>query len=114
MNILTETIAHLGEVLDLPVRTEVPAERPEAFVTVERSGGSTTRVDDRATLTVQVWCRDRLRAESLMESARDALLTMPDAVEGVHRMDVSTSYYPEQGSQTWPRYVLTCLAYCRR
>lgn len=114
MNILETTIAHLGVALGVPVSADVPASRPEAFATVERAGGATTRVDDRSSLTVQVWSRDRLALEALADAACDALLTMPDAVDGVYSVEVQKSYYPEQKRETWPRYVLACSTYCRK
>lgn len=113
MNILETTIAHLGGALTCPVSSDVPAERPDAFVTVERAGGPRSKTDDSPLLTVQAWHRDRLALETLADSVCDALLDMPDEIDGVFSVDVSKSYFPEQIAGTFPRYVLTCTIYCR-
>ena len=115
MNVLKETIAYLNGALDVPVSSDVPANRPDAFVTVERSGGGKTKVEDRATLTVQVWDADRLALETLEESVGDALLLMPQYVDGVFSVSIDTeSYYPLQVGGTFPRYVLTASVYAGR
>lgn len=114
MNVLETTIAHLSGELGVPVAASVPATRPDAFATVERGGGAVSEYDDRAALTVQVWHRDRLALEALAERACDALLSMPRDVDGVMRVEVQKSYYPEQVGGYWPRYVVACDAYCAR
>ena len=114
MNILKTTIGYLANTLEVPVSTDVPANRPLAFVTVNRDGGPVTRVDDRAALTVQVWHEDRLQVETLADEAVHVLITMPDSVDGVYRVDVQKAWFPEQGTQTFPRYVLTCEVYCSK
>lgn len=114
MNVLKTTIAHLAAELDVPVSSNVPENRPRAFVTVERAGGTVTEVDDTASLTVQVWHADRLELESLAEDACDALLAMPALTDGVMSVEVQKSYYPEQVNGYWPRYVVACTAYCAR
>ena len=112
MNALVTTIGHLAGALSIPVSSDVPVNRPDAFTTVERGGGAKSKVDDRAELTVQVWSRDREALETLADAVCDALLSMPDSVDGVYRVTASKSYYPEQGAVTWPRYVLSCSVYC--
>jgi len=115
MNVLTETIAYLGGVLSVPVSADVPANRPDAFVTVSRDGGGTTEVDDRPTITVQVWDADRLELETLNETVGDALLAMPQHVTGVFSVSIDTvSYYPLQVGGNFPRYVLTVSVYAGR
>ena len=114
MNILKTTIGYLAETLEVPVSTDVPVQRPQVFVTVNRDGGPVTRFDDRAALTVQVWYKDRLQVESFADDVIDALQAMPNAIDGVYRVDTQKSWYPEQGAQTFPRYVLSCEIYCHR
>ena len=72
-------------------------------------------VDDRATLTIQVWDADRLALETLEESVCDALLIMPQHVDGVFSVSIETdSYYPLQVGGNFPRYVLTASVYAGR
>ena len=114
MNTLIETIAYLGGVLSVPVSADVPPDRPDAFVTVERSGGGRTEVDDSPTLTVQVWDSDRLALETTKDAVCDALLAMPQHVIGVFSVSIDTeSYYPLQVGGTFPRYVLSVGVYAR-
>ena len=114
MNALKEVIARLSATTGVHVSADVPAERPDAFVTVERGGGGVTAYDDRPSLTVQVWCRDRLAVEDLVERVEDSLLSMRDEVDGVQSVSVDRSYFPERGATLWPRYVLSVNAYCAR
>lgn len=44
--------------------TDVPANRPERFVTVERQGGGTENMVDLPSVTVQTWGRTRAEAEA--------------------------------------------------
>lgn len=48
----------------------VPEDRPEAFITVERTGGSADRFIDHAQIAVQVWARSRAKASALAYDAR--------------------------------------------
>jgi hypothetical protein len=115
MNILIETIAYLDDRLNVPVSADVPAQRPDAFVTVSRDGGGKTKVDDRATITVQVWDSDRLALETLNDAVCDALLDMPNAVNGVFKVSIETnSYYPLQVGGNFPRYVISAYVYSGR
>ncbi len=113
MNVLETTIAHLADALDVPVAVYVPKKRvnADAYVTVERAGGAATKVDDHASLTIQVWHKDRLAIEDFASDTVDALLGMPDAVTGVYRVEVSKSYYPSLIPDYCPRYVLACDVY---
>lgn len=113
MNVLHETIAALAEAVDVPVSADVPRERPDAFVTVERSGGGDSETVGTAVLTVQAWSRDRAELEQLVDSVSAALLGMRYTRDRIGRVEVQRSYYPEQVTQTWPRYVLTCTLTCR-
>lgn len=114
MNVLEEAVAHLSGALGVPVSTAVPAERPQAFVTVERGGGRVTPYSDSPSLTVQVWHSDRLALESLADAACDALMGLVDAVDGAMSAEITKSYYPEQVTGYWPRYVIACDLYCSR
>lgn len=77
--------------------TDVPADRPERFVTVEREGGGTENMVDLPGVTVQTWGRTRAEAESdaqaikrLVELA-SATGTLPD---GVYTMRTNAGPYP--------------------
>lgn len=107
MSTLEEIIAHLSGTLGVHVSSAVPRERPDEFVTVERTGGQATRHIDSASMTVQVWARGREACERLAGRTLDAILSSPDAVTDIMRADASMSWYPETASGSyWPRYVI--------
>lgn len=111
MSTLEEVIAYLGDAVDAHVGSAAPRTRPDAFVTVERTGGPVSLYSDRASLSVQAWARDREACERLAESVTDALLAMPGAVDDVMRVEAASAYYPETVSGYWPRYVINATVY---
>lgn len=64
----------LASQLSVPVSTEVPANRPAEFVTVERSGGPITDVRDKALLTIECWSTSRTNAGTLAHTVCDSLI----------------------------------------
>ena len=113
MNALIETIGYLNARLSVPVSSDVPTERPEAFVAIERTSGEEGLVSTPI-LTVQAWDADRLELEGLQSELVGALLRMPEEVDGVSRVEVSSTYYPETANgPLWPRYVSTARLWCR-
>jgi hypothetical protein len=97
----------------LPAYGDVPARRPERFVTVERTGGSIDAVFDRPTWAVQVWSTSRAQAseDALVLAAR-----LADADSGflagaeVCDVDVESIYdFPDPDSGQ-NRYQMTVTA----
>lgn len=50
---------------DLTAYLEVPADRPQRFVTIERVGGRELEYSSRPTIAVQVWAETRWQAAQL-------------------------------------------------
>ena len=74
MNIEQVIIKHLTAALDVPVKADVPKNRPERFVTVERVGGQLAYyVFDHADIAVQAWAPTRHEASELIELADTAM-----------------------------------------
>lgn len=73
MSILSDIISALGDALGVPVVALVPPERPGLFVTVERTGGASTRFIDAGQYAVQAWAASMLEAETLMTRVREAV-----------------------------------------
>lgn len=48
-----ELIKHLTEQLDVPVYAEVPANPPQVYVVIQRTGGSTEDYIDHASVAIQ-------------------------------------------------------------
>lgn len=61
----------------LKVFGEVPAERPERFITVERTGGGRDGLLDNAQLAVQVWAGSTYDALRLAELVAGVLTRLP-------------------------------------
>ncbi len=107
------TIAAMREATGLPCSTKVPTERPAAFVTVERTGGSMGHGRDVANLAVQAWAKTDLAASQLARACALAALGMREAVPQVCRVEVSGPYEfgdPESGT---PRHQVDLYLTCR-
>lgn len=67
-----------AQLVTVPVFMEVPKDRPDTFVVVEKTGGGKTNHISRATLAVQSYARSMYNAATLNESVKAA---MESAVE---------------------------------
>lgn len=107
LNVEEAVIAHLRS-LGFDARADVPAKRPDSFVTVERVGGaSTENVLDRAVLAVQCWAPTRLAASQLA-IAVDVAMRGVTATDGVCEYARQSMYnFPDPDSRQ-ARYQLTC------
>ena len=56
-DILASVCAELSERLGVPCSTQVPAQRPREFATVERTGGDYQPGRDAPNLAVQLWAQ---------------------------------------------------------
>ena len=76
MNVETFLISELGTRLEVPVLGEVPEERPQRFVTIERVGGGAREwgLVDRALVAVQSWAETRYEASCLADAVDAAML----------------------------------------
>lgn len=97
-NVEAHVIARLGTLLGVPVFADVPAARPDAFVTVERTGGGRLHrgLLDRPTLAVQSWAPTRHAASELSGQVDAAM----HAIEGwpVTSVVTDTIYnFPAEG-----------------
>ena len=102
MNIEATIISYLNE-NGIKAVSDVPKDRPERFVTVERTGGTHDSVVlDRPTVAVQAWASTRYEASELMMEV-DALMRNLVSVEGVNRCKRNSLYnYPDESGH--PRY----------
>lgn len=72
MNVEAEIVAHLNS-KGFKAYADVPKPRPQEFVTVERTGG-TSDVLDRPTVAVQAWSTSRHKASELMLAVDDCMM----------------------------------------
>lgn len=87
---------------------DVPEDRPGSFVVVEQTGGSRSdRVARTLAVDADCWATSRRDASLLAESVADALERMPDELENVFWVSVSSVYNnPDLESDT-PRYTVS-------
>lgn len=87
---------------------DVPEERPESFVVVEQTGGGRSDlVARRLAVDADCWATSRRDAALLADSVADALERMPDELENVFWVNVSSVYdNPDLESGT-PRYTVS-------
>ena len=93
------------ELMGIPVSTDVPAQRPERFVTVERVGGDETPFVDHPLLAVQCWDASRVEASFLAQRVKP-LLERATRIPAVARVRIeSTLNHPLDEHS--PRYQIT-------
>lgn len=82
----------------------VPKDRPQRFVTVERTGGGVENMVDYPLVAVQTWAKTQAEAEEDAAAIRMVAL-VGNLPEGVHSMRVNAGpykFYDEDSMQ--PRY----------
>ena len=82
----------------------VPKDRPQKFVTVERTGGGVANMVDYPMVAVQTWAQTQAEAEEDACAIRMVAL-VGEPPEGVHSMRVNAGpykFYDEDSMQ--PRY----------
>ena len=71
---------------------QVPASRPEKFVTVERTGGKRDAFSDSPTFAVQAWAPTKAEAAALAEAAAMAIDSWPKTEPSVADATVESLY----------------------
>ena len=90
---------------DAPASLSVPPDRPERFVTVERTGGSEGPYRSMPTVAVQAWSlTSRYEAARLAGLVRDRLMTLTDIDEVADVSIESVTHYPDPGPPFTERY----------
>lgn len=91
-----------GQALGVDAFADIPADRPERFITVERTGGGRDRFVDRPQAVVQVWADSRAGASELADTVAASLQGMTTLPE-VGRVTVeSVVNFPDVSGH--PRY----------
>ena len=93
--------------------TSVPADRPDEFVTVERTGGGVSDMLDHPVVAIGTWAATEFGAEQMGRDIRSAALAGPRP-EGVHSMRVDAGPYALGDAERGiPRYQLVLDITCR-
>ena len=91
----------------------VPKDRPQRFVTVERTGGNVVDMVDYPTIAIQTWAQTQAEAEDDASAIRMVAL-VGNLPEGVHSMRVNSGpykFYDEESMQ--PRYQVVFDVVCQ-
>lgn len=98
-------IAHLNGLAGRPAEAfqDVPADRPQRFITVERTGGGREwRVRQLPTFAIQCWAESRWEASELARETADSLELLAEH-PSVGRVSISSTYnFPSSDGE--PRY----------
>ena len=92
-----------------PVRVvaQVPALRPDKFVTIERTGGKIDAFSDAPTFAVQAWAATKAEAAALAKQAASAIDNWPKIAPEVADATVESMYdFADPDSQS-QRFQLT-------
>ncbi|MCD4549677.1 hypothetical protein [Schaalia sp. lx-260] len=108
MNTEALIIQHLSRHLAEGVKAyaQIPATRPPTFVTVERTGGARTHLDDTATLAIQAWAPTRRSAAALADEVASIVMRAWELPQ-VGRVSVESVYNFPDPASACPRYQLT-------
>ena len=98
MNIEVKIIEYLNK-NGFKAYANVPSDRPDSFVTVERTGGGRDSVIiDRPMVVIQVWALKRLEASEMAYSIRDVLIDMV-LEKNICKVSINSIYnYPDAES----------------
>ena len=100
-------IGYLRNELGVHVSASVPRDRPQRFVTVERTGGALDQFRDLPMFAVQAWGVSAADAASLADDVRKALPGLIE-VDEVARVNVGSTYnFPDPDSGQ-ARYQTVC------
>ena len=102
-------IAWLTGQTGAPCYAEVPAERPDEFCTVERTGGPASIGIDNPSVAIQAWGPTKYRAQELAIKVRDAMLYRAVEIPQVRGCTVNSGPYPfpdeDSGQHRYQLYV---------
>lgn len=91
---------------------DVPSVRQDSFMVVELTGGPQgNRVQCSPSVDVDCWAQTSAQAERLAENAKSVLMSLPDSVENVFAVTITTEYdNPDLDSGT-PRCTIGAVIY---
>lgn len=111
-SVTEEFVAHLLT-LGYDAYANVPADTPDEFVTVERTGGNVSDMVDHPTVAIQCWAPTNEAAERMANVLRTQLLAGARP-QGVTRIAVNSGPYRFYDEYTrCPRYQLALDVTCQ-
>lgn len=94
--------AWLPDKVGVPCYGQVPADRPERFCDVARTGGGADNLIDRPVVAVRCWAGSPYEAEALALEVRRAVLTSIGEIPEVHGASLNSGPYPSTESTRQP------------
>lgn len=89
---------YLKTMLDVPVYMEIPAEKPQSYVVIEKTGSSLKHWLYTSMFAIQSYAQTLLGAAELNEAVRTAMLAA-DSLPDISRVDLNSDYnYTEPGT----------------
>lgn len=89
-NVEASLIEWLPGKVGAPAYAQVPDPRPDAFLTVERTGGIATIGIDSPTVAVSAWAASAYDASQLALKVRDAMLLEAVEIPQIRHVDVGS------------------------
>nr|WP_301888457.1 hypothetical protein [Bifidobacterium dentium] len=103
---LVQWLSSQPELAEVPVSTDVPANRPSKFISIERTGGERTKILDRPELAIQCWAQSSVEAAELADMLVDVVLPRVYELADLGAFSVNSIYnYPLD--ETQPRHQIT-------
>ena len=94
---------YLVSALEYPVYLDIPADPPDEYVAIDKTGGSQTNYLNSATIAIQSYARSRYRAAVINEDVKAAMqqiVTLKE-IAGCH---LSSDYNFTNTATKWNRY----------
>lgn len=103
---LVQWLSVQPKLAEIPVSTDVPANRPSKFISIERTGGERSKILDRPELAIQCWASSSVEASELADELVDVVLPRVYVLSDVGAFSINSVYnYPLD--ETQPRYQIT-------
>ena len=114
-NVEEIVVAWLGTVSDYEVSGDMPEQRPEKFILVDRTGGPReSMVLDQAEILIEVYNKtSRLEASNEAQKIADAITQLLDQ-EPITRARVNSLVNLNDIIGSYNRYQIYCDIWCRR
>lgn len=91
---MIETIIldYLNSVLDVPVYTEKPGQKPDEYYVIERTGGDIENRIVKSTLTIQSYAKTLYRAAFMNETLKEHMLDGLITLDSISKVELNGDY----------------------
>ena len=105
---------YLNSILDTPVYTEIPANPPDSFVVIEKTGSSRENRIDTATMALQSYAVSLFRAAELNEEVKAAIEGMIE-LDSISAVYLNSDYnFTDQSTKHYRYQALYVITYLRK